>query len=65
MSVVSDGSRVGWLRGGGRGGVTPWGKKWSRSAMQDVGRLCIFPTAQQRGRRTLLYWGRILSYQSL
>ena len=64
MSVVSDGSRVGCgAAGGGRGDTV--GEKWSRSAMQDVGRLCIFPTAQQRGRRTLLYWGRILSYQSL
>ena len=52
-------------RGGGRGGETLAIEKWSRSAMQDVGRLCIFPTAQQRGRRTLLYWVRILSYQSL
>ena len=63
--VCGIGRVTGRVRGGGRGGVTPWGKKWSRSAMQDVGRLCIFPTAQQRGRRTLLYWGRILSYQSL
>ena len=65
--VCGIGRVTGRVRGGGRGGEkwSRWGEKWSRSAMQDVGRLCIFPTAQQRGRRTLLYWVRILSYQSL
>ena len=40
--VCGIGRVTGRVRGGGRGGVTPWGKKWSRSAMQGTSVGCVY-----------------------